>query len=271
LPEDDEIGDLLPNRSRSRLSDSWIGVLNPNTMNPPRVRYSPFMDGHASDYFGAMLAEYDSLIRRSVPDYDEMIARLAQYLPAERPRPRVLELGCGTGNLSVVLAGRYPDAQLTLVDASSELIEIARARLAECAPGVTVLPVLRRFEDFEPEPGGFDLVTSCIALHHVADKSPLYAMTRRALAPGGELLFADQILGATGEVHDVNWQRWLEFCRQPGNCDTQELEGLLEHSAEQDHYTPLREHFTLLEEAGFEGVDCVWRNWIWGVVYARVA
>ena len=83
------------------------------------------MDGHASDYFGAMLADYDSLILRSVPDYDEMIARVAQYLPARPPRPRILELGCGTGNLSLVLAGRYPDAELTLVDASAELIEIA--------------------------------------------------------------------------------------------------------------------------------------------------
>jgi tRNA (cmo5U34)-methyltransferase len=229
------------------------------------------MDGHASDYFGAMLADYDSLILRSVPDYDEMIARVAQYLPARPPRPRILELGCGTGNLSLVLAGRYPDAELTLVDASAELIEIARARLAELAPGVSVLPVVRRFEDFEPEPAGFDLVTSCIALHHVVDKAQLYAMIQRALQSGGELLFADQMLGATPDLHDVNWQRWLEFCNQPGNCASEELAGLIEHSREQDHYTPVREHFALLEEAGFRDLDCVWRNWIWGVVYARIS
>ena len=226
------------------------------------------MEGHASDYFGAMLADYDSLIRRSVPDYDEMIARLAQYLPALSQRPRVLELGCGTGNLSVALAARYPGAELTIVDASAELIEIARARLQDEAPEVTVHPVIRMFEDFAPEEDGFDLVTSCIALHHVADKAPLYAMMARALRPGGELLFADQMQGATDAVHAVNWERWLEFCKRPGNCSKDDLDGLLEHSELQDHYTPLREHFALLEEAGFRNVDCVWRSWIWGVVYA---
>ena len=41
--------------------------------------------GSASEYFGAMVAEYDSLIRRTVPRYDEMLERLLCYLPPEGP------------------------------------------------------------------------------------------------------------------------------------------------------------------------------------------
>ena len=77
---------------------------------------------------------------------------------------------------------------------------------------------------------------------------------------------SDQLRGATDEIHQLNWTRWLEFCRAPGHCTEEEVQSLLDHAAAHDHYTPLREHFSLLEAAGFIGCDCVWRNLIWGIV-----
>src|SRR6267378_637022 len=73
----------------------------------------------AAGYFGSMAESYDSLIHRAVPRYDEMIARLLDYLPGS-PR-RVLELGCGTGNLSLRLAKTFPLAELTLLICRSPL------------------------------------------------------------------------------------------------------------------------------------------------------
>jgi len=70
--------------------------------------------------------------------------------------------------------------------------------------------------------------------------------------------------------HRVNWDRWLEFCREPGHCTEEEIESLLEHAAAHDHYVPLSEHVTLLSGAGFVDVDCVWRNLMWGIVTAGV-
>ena len=68
----------------------------------------------ASAYWGAKAAEYDDFIRRVVPRYDEMTERLLECLP---PAPaRVLELGCGTGNLSLRLCNTFRDAELTFVD-----------------------------------------------------------------------------------------------------------------------------------------------------------
>jgi tRNA (cmo5U34)-methyltransferase len=218
----------------------------------------------AADYFGSMAGEYDSLIRRAVPRYEEMTARLLDYLPPHASS--ILELGCGTGNLTLRLAKKYPDAKLTLVDAAPPMLEVARARLGSRAATFAA----STFETMDFEPASFDLVTSTISLHHVREKAPLYRAVRRTIRPGGTFRFADQMAGGTRGNHLINWTRWLEFCREPGNCTEAEIASLLDHAAAHDHYTAVGEHFRLLEQAGFKNPDCVWRNWIWGIVTADV-
>ena len=223
------------------------------------------MKGTASDYFGRLVAEYDSLIRRCVPRYAEMTERLLDYLPDD-PRS-ILELGCGTGNLTLRLLERFPTARLTTIDGSSEMVALTTHRAGHDAQRLEARE--GRFEEVDAAPGSFDLVTSCISLHHVQDKGSLYRRLFDVLAPGGHLVFADQLRGGDERVHARNWERWLEFCRSGEPCTEEEIESLLEHAEAHDHYTPLPEHFRLLEGAGFADLDCVWRNWIWGIVVAR--
>lgn len=218
-----------------------------------------------------MAESYDSLIRRAVPRYDEMTARLLEYLP--RDARRVLELGCGTGNLSMHLVSVLPAAALTLVDGSEEMIELVRSRVAESKSSSSrrVEYHVARFEELDFPPESFDLVVSSISLHHVQDKARLYARLRSMMHGGGGFCFADQMRGEPDANHRVNWERWLDFCREPGHCTPEEIDSLLEHAAAHDHYTTLTEHSALLSAAGFSQIDCVWRNWMWGIVTATAS
>lgn len=222
----------------------------------------------AAGYFSSLRDEYDSLIRRAVPAYDVMTAELVGCLPGQAGR--VLELGCGTGNLSLHLAAAYPEARLTLVDASLEMVDVTRARLRSAHPVAAARTrfVAARFEALRCERPQFDLVTSCISLHHVANVADLVGVIRGWLRPGGTFRFADQMRGGTPDEHDRIWRRWLEFCRQPGHCSPDEIQGLLDHAAAHDHYRTLREHIGWLEAAGFARVDCAWRDGMWAIVTA---
>ncbi len=224
----------------------------------------------APEFFSAIVVEYDSLIHRAVPRYDEMTQWLIDTLPARAER--ILELGCGTGNLTLHLARRFPRAAITTVDASQEMLDLTASRLA--AEPVHARGNVRfmrsTFEQLRFDPGAFDLVASCISLHHVVDKAALFTNIRRWIAPGGALRFSDQMAGATPATHDLIWRRWLEHCRAPNQCTEEEIAGLLEHAEKHDHYTPLPTHVRMLETAGFDpaSIDCVWRHLNWCVVTA---
>ena len=218
-----------------------------------------------------MAESYDSLIHRAVPRYDEMIARLLDYLPVDAKQ--VLELGSGTGNLSLRLAEALPLAKLTLVDGSPEMIDLVRSRIEAAGSRASRRAnyVVARFEELDLPPRSFDLVVSSISLHHVADKASLYARIRSLLSDGGRFCFADQIRGEPESNHSLNWERWLDFCRDREHCTSDEIESLLQHAAAHDHYTTLSDHFALLAAAGFTELDCVWRNWMWGIVTATAS
>jgi len=99
-----------------------------------------------------------------------------------RPRPgmRVVDLGCGTGELTSLLHGRLEARETLGLDASEAMLAEARPR---AGGGL-------RFElgDIAKWDGrDFDLVFSNAALHWVEDHDELFTRLRRALAPGGQL------------------------------------------------------------------------------------
>ena len=221
----------------------------------------------AAGYFGGMAAEYDSLIRRAVPRYEEITSTLFHYLPAEIEAG--LELGCGTGNLSLNLVARYPGARLTFVDASPEMVALTRTRVLDAGGDPKALEFrVARFEELGASDRRYDLVTSAYSLHHVVDKASLFETIRGQMTDGGRLCFADQLRGTPDAVHERNWNDWIAFCSLPGHCTAEEIDSLVSHSRAHDHYTTVAEHFRLLEAAGFSAVDCVWRGGMWGIITA---
>jgi trans-aconitate 2-methyltransferase len=96
----------------------------------------------------------------------------------------VVDLGCGTGELTATLAGRWPEASIVGVDSSPEMI--ARAEGNEI-PGRLVFECCDAATWKAPRP--IDLVLSNACFHWIADHRALFDHLLPQLAPGGTLAF----------------------------------------------------------------------------------
>jgi trans-aconitate 2-methyltransferase len=106
---------------------------------------------------------------------------LAAQIAISSPR-QVIDLGCGPGNSTQVLAKRWPGAQLTGLDSSPEMIEAARQAVPSCRWAVGDIPSWTAANE-RP----FDVVFSNAALQWVADHTTLYPRLLAQVAPGGAL------------------------------------------------------------------------------------
>ena len=98
--------------------------------------------------------------------------RLAQRIACAEATPpqHVLEFGCGTGELTRLLAGQFPGARIVATDASPKMITVARQTVVDSNVDFRTLVVDEETAS-ESEWGtdGFDLLASSMALHWVAD------------------------------------------------------------------------------------------------------
>lgn len=105
----------------------------------------------------------------------DLLARITLPAPG-----RVVDLGCGPGNVTRLLAGRWPQAQITGVDSSAAMLEQAHLALPEA-----------RFEladigQWTPAEAP-DLIFSNAALHWLDDHPALFVRLLELLAPEGVL------------------------------------------------------------------------------------
>lgn len=121
------------------------------------------------------------LYNRARPGYPpEALADLRRVCGVDQST-RIIEIGCGTGQLTRDLAGT--GASIHALEPGGALSELARANLA-VHPRVEVLTTA--FEGFEDEPGGYDLVVSATAFHWI-DPDVAYPKAALFLRPGGWL------------------------------------------------------------------------------------
>jgi trans-aconitate 2-methyltransferase len=116
-------------------------------------------------------------------------ADLLSRVRAERPRA-VVDLGCGTGELTRTLAGRWPGARITGVDSSAEMIGRARG-----TAGDRVAFHLGDVRDWRPEPDT-DVLVSNAVLQWVPEHRDLLTAWTAALPSGAWL--AVQVPGNFG-------------------------------------------------------------------------
>lgn len=173
---------------------------------------------------------------------------------------RIADVGCGGGLLSEAMARR--GAQVTGIDMSIEVLEVARLHLLESGSlPVTYLHVSA--EDLaHSAPASFDAVTCMELLEHVPDPASLIAACARLVKPNGSIIvstlnrtpraFLTAIVGAEYLTRLVpRGTHHYESLIRPSELDAwARRAGLRLEALIGGHYNPLDRTFTLGGDVG---------------------
>ncbi|GAB4577430.1 MAG: bifunctional demethylmenaquinone methyltransferase/2-methoxy-6-polyprenyl-1,4-benzoquinol methylase UbiE [Anaerolineales bacterium] len=175
---------------------------------------------------------YDPLLRWGMREetFKRDLIRHAQLMPGQQ----VLDLGCGTATLTILIKQTHPDVEVVGLDGDPKVLELGRAKVQRAGVNIT-LDEGMAFQLPYPD-DSFDRVVSSLVFHHLTheNKQRTLGEVYRVLRPCGQLFVVDfgKPRGALGN--------WLAPAL-----------GRFEEAA--DNFLGLLP--AMFREAGFEGVD----------------
>ncbi len=104
-----------------------------------------------------------------------------------REKPVCLDLACGTGDLSLLLADKYPQGRITGLDITESMLAIARARSGHAH----VAFINQDMNKLKFDPNSADIVSGGYALRNAPDLESTMDEVNRVLKPGGIAVFLD--------------------------------------------------------------------------------
>ncbi|MEP0752769.1 GNAT family N-acetyltransferase [Trichocoleus sp. Lan] len=213
--------------------------------------------------FNTAATEYDKLRRTLIPCFDDFYQTAIQVIPFDRTAAlNVLDLGAGTGLYSGMVQAVFPNAEFTLLDLATEMLEQAKARFQQMgkSPKIWIGDYVKT--DLSDS---YDLIISGLSIHHLSDseKQHLYQRIYDALKPGGMFINADQVLGRTPQLEQFYQQQWLNTVRDRGISE--EHLHAAQHRMTYDRLAPLDAQIQWLEAAGFQNVDCWYKHYSFAV------
>ncbi len=217
------------------------------------------------DLFNTAALKYDEQRKLFIPCFDDYYQTGASFISEIRGDFRsVLDLGAGTGLLTKYLVEKFPDATYTLVDASEQMIEIARTRF-EGKRNFNYL--ISDYSGGLPS-GIHDLIASALSIHHLEDKAKmsLYKDIFNNLADGGFFLNLDQFNASSEFMNDHFNSYWYNTIIHSGIVE-KERELWLQRR-ELDRENTIAESIAMLKQAGFRSVDCIYNYMKFGVILA---
>lgn len=210
---------------------------------------------------------FDEMLKRSVPQHDEMRATVVELATRfAQPLSYVVDVGCSRGEALATVRAALDGRSIEYVgiEVSPPMLAAARERFAGCEDVTIVEHDLRNGMPKMPQAWGrrdASVVLSVLTLQFtpIEYRQAIVASMHDALMPGGALVLVEKVLGATSNINRVLVDAYHARKRAAGysldeiDRKRHALEGVL---------VPVTSHWNedLLRGAGFADVDCVWRS-----------
>lgn len=211
-------------------------------------------------------AAYDLYQSKVVPEYETAIETTAMTLERLLGKsPRVLDLGCGTGNASAAILKRSVGAKVFLLDGSASMIDAAEEKINAISPssviGSRICDLAAEGWDLGLGAGKFDAVVSTLVLEHLDFGSYKTAIEKcfGLLKPGGWLIAVE---GYAEEESDmIGWFEEIMDERKAliEDPELSDFVSSLRSNEEVHYYASKGQKAGWWREAGFDRVFVVWQ------------
>ena len=144
-----------------------------------------------------------------------------------KPGDSVLDVGCGTGEVTLPAKNRAADGKVYGIDPAPEMITVARRKAAR--KGLDIDFRVGVIEALPFPDSSLDVVTSSLMMHHLPEELKVRGLAEiyRVLKPGGRLLIAD-FMRPTGAFLN---HLFIAFTRHQGlQKGIEDLQGLLRNA-----------------------------------------
>ena len=226
-----------------------------------------------SEYLHGWLDTADKII----PDRRYLFHVVCSFLRhfARGEHLRICDLGCGDGALTQQILNVFPGASLTLLDGAPAMLDAARRRLGDRPQLLFVQAAFDSIIDERVTLGPFDGIVSGFAIHHLAqsERVGLFFKLKEQLVPGGWFLNLDTVFPDESVFTDWQYELWREWIletekHRPRPDSLRDIPDENRRNPDKK-LSRLASQLNALRRAGFETVDCLYRNGIFVVYCGR--
>ena len=230
-----------------------------------------------ADPFERLAPIYDAVFPCVVPKYQEAQDVLISLLPFGREEQvQIVELGCGTGELTLKLAKNFIEARIVAIDVSAAMLGAARRKLSPFLSRIRLLQRDLALPDWHDGIEAVDAIVSAYSLDFLPPDrhERLVAEVFSKLRPKGRFVsceFVESEDPRVGQVfRDFEYRLITEEIRK-GRVTREQIEILagVSDTGPRHHVVQMGTQLRWLRENGFARIDVPWRFFNFAIICAE--
>lgn len=152
------------------------------------------------EFFDVRADSYDDHMLEYVDDYESFYRAVAEPIAKTNKKIKLLNLGCGTGLELEYIFAKVPNAMVTGIDLSQQMLDLLLDKYKKKSEQIET--IRESYLDIDFKRDEYDYIVSVMSLHHFLPevKLRIYKKIWKALKPGGKFIEGDYIVSKDKEA-----------------------------------------------------------------------